>query len=129
MAVAVTPIYAALLTLLFLALSVHVVFGRFAAKVSVGDGDDEDLRKRMRVQANCAEYAPIGIVLLLIVELQGAPSWVLHLLGLMLLAGRVMHAYGFGSTPQIMPLRKWGMRLTLLMLLLSAIGLLGHALF
>ena len=79
MTLTVTPIYAGLLVMLFFILSARVIQRRISARISVGDGDDKDLRKRMRVQANCAEYAPFGILLLLIVELQGTPVWTLHL--------------------------------------------------
>ena len=108
----ITSFYAGLLALLFLALSLNVVRGRFLHRVSVGDGGDRDLRKRMRVHANWAEYAPITLVLLLLAELQGYPPFVLHLGGATLLAGRVLHAYGFGRTPQSVPLRRVGMILT-----------------
>lgn len=128
MTLAVTPLYAALLTLLYLALTARVVRYRRANLISLGDGDDKALLKRIRAQANCVEYAPLGVVLLLLIELTGAPALALHLLGIALLAGRVLHAIGFSSTPQKMPLRFIGMVLTLSMLLLSALGLLAHTL-
>ncbi len=109
----VTPLYAGLLAFLFMWLSLNVVRGRRLHKISVGDGAEKDMVKRMRTQANFVEYAGTGIMLLLLAELQGLVPWALHLAGLALLAGRVLHAYGFGSTPQIVPLRKWGMYFTL----------------
>ncbi|MEM7732791.1 MAG: MAPEG family protein [Pseudomonadota bacterium] len=118
--ITVTPIYAGILALLMLGLSVRVILGRRAAKVSVGDGGNKDLAKRIRVQANCAEYAPFGVVLLLVVELTGAAALTVHELGLMLVAGRVLHAVGMGFTPQIPALRIMGMILTFTMLGLSA---------
>ena len=121
MTLAVTPIYAGCLALLFVVLSVRVVLRRRTAKVSVGDGGDKDLIKRIRVQANCAEYAPLGILLLLIVELSGAAALTVHELGLMLVAGRAMHAVGMGLTPQIPALRIIGMGLTFTMIGLSAV--------
>ena len=127
MSLTITPLYGGLIGLLLVALSVRVILRRRAARVSVGDGEDKDLRKRMRTQANCAEYAPIGLILLAMAELQGAPGWVVHLLGLMLLIGRLAHAYGFGVTPQIIPLRQLGMVLTFLMLILTALANIGHA--
>ncbi len=128
MTLAITPLYAGLIGLLFIVLSGRVIVQRRSEGVSVGDGDNKGLIKRMRVQANCAEYAPFGLLLLAMSELQGAPGWVVHLLGLTLLAGRLMHAYGFGSTPQIMPLRKMGMVLTFLMLAAASLANIGHAL-
>ena len=116
-----TPLYAGLLTLLFLVLSYRVVMGRHLHAISVGDQDNKDMIKRMRAQANWVEYAPIGIILLAFLELQEYPIWLIHVLGLTLLAGRISHAYGFGHTPQIVPFRKLGMYLTLTALLAGAI--------
>ena len=124
----VTPLYAGLIALLFVALSLKVIMARRSARVSVGDGDDKTVIKAMRTQANCAEYAPIGILLLALAELQGAPGWTLHLLGSMLLLGRLMHAYGFGRTPQIVPVRQLGMVLTFVMLIITAVANIGHVL-
>ena len=72
--ITISPIYAGLIALLFLVLSYRVTLGRRTHKVSVGDGGHKALVKRIRVQANCAEYAPIGIILLAMAELQGAPG-------------------------------------------------------
>ncbi len=129
MSVSITSSYAALLVLLLLALTWRVIRYRRAHTISLGDNDDKNLRKRMRAQANFVEYTPMALVLLLLAELQGTPPLALHALGLSLLAGRLLHAYGFASTPQKIILRQAGMVLTLLMMLLCALGLLGHALF
>ena len=129
MTLSVTPIYAALLALLFLVLSTRVILYRRQHRLSLGDAGDTSLLKRMRAQANCAEYAPFGVLLLLLAELQGAPGVALHGLGAMLLAGRVLHGYGFSARPPVMLLRVLGMLLTLTMLGVAALGLLVHALF
>jgi len=124
-----SPLYAGLLALLFLYLSYRVVLGRRLHKVSIGDGGEKDVVKRMRVQANCAEYAPFGVLLLALVDLQGMPVWLVHVLGLLVLVGRVLHAYGLGSTPQIVPARIWGMYLTLTAISASALANIAYALF
>lgn len=128
MTVTITPIYAALVALLFVALSFYVIAYRRAKLISVGDKGDRALLQRMRAQANCAEYAPIALILLLLVELSGTPAVVVHVLGASLVVGRVLHAYGFASHPQKFLLRQIGMLLTFLVIVLSALGLLGHAL-
>lgn len=120
----ITPIYAALIALLFLLLSARVIRYRRANRLSLGDEGDRALLQRMRAQANCAEYAPIAVLLLVLLELQGWPVWVVHLAGLTLLAGRVAHGYGFSAHPQIMGLRAVGMVMTLTMIALSALFLL-----
>ena len=123
-----TPLYAGLLALLFVALSARVIVQRRRAHVSVGDGNDQSLRQKMRVHANFAEYAPIGLVLLGLTELQGAPYWVVHLLGLMLLTGRLAHAAGMGASPQRLSFRVTGMVLTLAMITLAGLANVFHAL-
>jgi uncharacterized membrane protein YecN with MAPEG domain len=129
MTASITPLYAGLVALLFLALSMRVARYRRANQLSVGDYGDKKLEARMRAQANCAEYAPIGLILILLVELQGAPVIAVHILGLMLVLGRAMHAYGFSKHPQIIPLRAGGMILTFSVLLFGSLGLIGHSLF
>ena len=79
-------------------------------------------------RANCAEYAPLGLILLAMAEMQGAPVWVLHMLGLMLLVGRLMHGWAMSQTPQNLPFRVYGMLLTLMMITFTAIANIGHAL-
>jgi len=94
----------------------------------LGDTGDKNLLKRMRAQANWAEYTPIALTLMLLTELRGAPEVAVHLMGIALLTGRVLHAIGFASTPQKIILRQIGMALTLGMIALAALGLIGHAL-
>ena len=119
--ITVSPLYAGLLALLLIVLSYRVIQMRRALGVSIGTGDQKMVVKRMRVQANWAEYAPIAILLLVVADLQDAPVWLIHLLGSTLLLGRVLHAYGLGSTPQIIPARIWGMYLTFAMITASAL--------
>lgn len=125
----VTSIYAGLLVFVLVTLSVRVILYRRANMISLGDADDKALRKRMRAHSNFTEYAPFGLVLLALIEMSGAPSVAVHVLGAMLLLGRILHAWGFSSTPQVMPARQLGMMLTFMMMNLSALGLLAHALF
>ena len=128
MMMSVTPLYAGILTLVFLALSVAVIRQRFAVRTSLGDAGDKALIKRMRVQANFAEYVPLALVLMLCAELAGAPAAALHVMGLTLLAGRICHAIGMSLTPQIFILRQLGILATFTMLGASALALIVHTL-
>ncbi|MBE1282693.1 MAG: hypothetical protein GJ676_05215 [Rhodobacteraceae bacterium] len=125
----VTALYAGLIALLFVVLSIRVILFRRTLGASVGDIGDKNMLKAIRTQANCAEYAPFALLLMAILELQDGASWALHALGLMLLVGRLAHAYGFGRTPQIIPLRQVGMVLTFSCIILSGFGLIGSVLF
>ncbi len=124
----VTPFYAGLIALLFVILSARVITYRRSNQLSLGDEGDRSLLKRMRAQGNCAEYAPIGLLLLALIELQGAPDVAVHVLGLMLLTGRLLHGWAFSVSPPVMLGRVTGMFLTLCMIVLSALGLILHSL-
>jgi len=124
----VTPIYASLIAIVFLILSARVIGFRRAHRVSLGDGGDKGMQRRIRGQANCAEYAPIGLILLALAEMQGAGGLWLHLIGVMLLAGRIAHGYAFSRVEPFMAGRVGGMALTLISIGLAAVVNLGLAL-
>ncbi len=117
----ITPLYAAPIAILYVVLSLLVVRYRRSGLVSFGDGGKEEVLKAMRTQENCLEYAPFTLLLLAMIEIQGAEGWLIHAFCAALLVGRLMHAYGFGRTPQIQPLRMYGMILTYIALLGTAI--------
>ena len=94
MLVPITGIYVALLALLGLALQLHVGRERLRAGISLYHGDDESLAVAMRRQANFVEQVPIALVLLAVLELNGAGALWLHSLGSALLVARVIHPLG-----------------------------------
>jgi len=129
MTLPITSIVAALIALLFLTLSFRVIFYRRGKLISLGDHGDKELETRIRGQANCAEYAPIGLILLALVENTGAPAIAVITLGGMLFIGRLLHGIGFWGARPNMKLRVPGMILTTLMIFAAALGLLFHGLF
>src|SRR5262249_35803789 len=109
----ITAFYAGLLGLLFIVLAFRVVARRRDKRVEIGDGGDRELLRRMRVHANFAEYAPFTLLLMGLGESLRPPIPVLHVIGLLLLAGRLLHAYGLAQEPHFLPGRVWGMYLTI----------------
>ncbi len=105
----VVPIYAALLALLFLVLSIRVIRIRSAERISVGAGRSKVLERRMRVQANFAEYVPFTLLLLAMAELRGAATLLIHALCVVLLTGRIAHAWGMSPEHENLRLRVAGM--------------------
>jgi uncharacterized protein len=71
----VTGLYAVMLAVLFFVLSARVILYRRANKIGLGDGNDPVLQQRIRAQGNFSEYAPFGIVLMLVAEAQGSPAF------------------------------------------------------
>ena len=121
MTAAITGLYAAFLAVLFIVLSARVITYRRGNSISLGDGGDGILLARVRAQGNFVEYAPFGLLLILIAEAQGtAPFW-LHLCGAQLLIGRVLHGVNFSFGIRNMLLRVGGMVFTLTALGLGAV--------
>ena len=117
----ITAFYAALLAGLFIFLSVRVIAQRREARIEVGAGDSPELLRRMRVHANFAEYVPFALLLMALAESLKAPSLVLHVLSLILLAGRLIHAYGLSQTPHILRYRVLGMTATFIVIGVTAL--------
>src|SRR5687768_10774793 len=90
----ITALYAGLLMPLFVVLSVRVILQRRGARVALGDGGDATLLRVMRVHANFAEYVPLTLVLIALAESLRTSGWLLHALGIALVAGRAIHAFG-----------------------------------
>ncbi len=119
-----TPLYAALLALLFVRLSLGVLRLRRSEKISLGDGGDGGDRKLMRAQrvhANFAEYVPFALILMALAEAQDASIWLVHGMGVALLIGRLAHAHGFGQEPETTNYRTRGMQLTFAVLIVGAL--------
>lgn len=116
----ITAIYAALLTPLFILLSLRVIAARRVARSAIGDGNDASLLRRMRVQANFAEYVPMALVLMALAESMRGPAWLLHVLGMALLAARMSHAYGVSQEDENFRFRVFGVGVTFTMLSIAA---------
>jgi len=89
-----TMIAAGLLGLLLVVLSVRVSLIRRRHSISMGDGGNAELLIRSRAQANCAEYAPIGLLLLFLAEQARGADVLVVALAAMLVLGRIAHPIG-----------------------------------
>ncbi len=90
----ITLIYAGLLGLLFLLLSFWVVKRRAQFRVMIGEGEAPEMLAAIRAHGNFAEYVPLTLLLMALCELAGVGSLWLHLGGVLLLLGRILHAIG-----------------------------------
>lgn len=124
----ILPVYAALLALLFVYLSVRTIRTRRSRKVALGHADDPAMLRAMRVHGNFAEYVPFALLLIYFVESSSHTPWLIHLLGCSLLLGRLCHAFGMSRTPENFRYRVVGMALTFTVILISATYIMGTAL-
>ena len=90
----ITSLYAALLGLILIFLSIKTIQNRRSAKISFGDKDDNILQRKIRSHGNFIEYAPIFLIMLLLVEIGGLNQYFIHLFGIIFIIGRTSHAYG-----------------------------------
>jgi len=118
----ITALYASLLVPLFLLLASRVIRARRGASVAVGDGGNAFLMRRMRVHANFAEYVPLALLLMALAEGLGTSNWLLHALGIALLGGRLVHAFGMSQAEEKFAFRVAGVVTTFSMLASAALA-------
>ena len=92
--------------------------------VSIGDGGDEFLIRRMRAHANFVESAPFVLVLIIALETTGGTNNWLWGLGILYIVGRLAHGLGMdgGSLGK-------GRMVGTLVTFVTLIGLAGWALW
>ncbi|WP_298439736.1 MAPEG family protein [uncultured Ferrimonas sp.] len=94
MVLLITTITVSLSALLGLYLAYLTVVARKRSKIGVGSGDDHALQLRIRSHGNLVEYAVFALPLLGLLEQNQAPQWLVALLALLWLSGRVLHPWG-----------------------------------
>lgn len=120
----ISALYTGLHALLAVVLANFVLYARLrTGKVPAWQPD-----AALRVQANFIENVPIALVLLLVLEIQGTPTLVLHGFGLSLFVLRLLHAYGLGTYPGANYPRLIGAQGTFVLIAAMAIGCIGSVL-
>ncbi len=97
-------------------------------RVAIGDGRNTLLQRAMRVNANFAEYVPLALLLIYFVELHDGPRLHIHLLGIALLCGRLLHAWGVSQEREDFRYRTAGMALTFSVMLIASMLILLYQL-
>jgi len=97
-----TLIYGGMAVLLVTLLGANVSRLRGVHKVGIGDPLPKELARPVRAHGNAAEWVPLGLLLLLALELTGGGSrfW-LHLVGGAFFLGRLLHAVGVYGRSQV----------------------------
>lgn len=124
---ATTAFFAALLALLYVGLSGWVVAGRLKADVLHGDGDDPDLLKRIRSHGNFAEFVPLSLLLVALLEGGGASRTLVTGLLVVLLVARILHPFGMlapANSPRQFACRGGGILATFGVIAVAAVALL-----
>ncbi len=112
MPLSVTALYAAILALIVVALGINVTVHRVKLRVSLGDGGNPVMLRMMRLHGNAVEYLPLALVLMALYELNGGIHWALHVIGIALVAGRIIQTWAMLSDGLPKPGRGIGQVLT-----------------
>ena len=104
-------------------LSYRIATLRSSENIWVGDGGHPQLTARMRAQLNFAEYTPLVLILMGLIEFaRGTSTW-LWAAGIIYILGRIVHPFGLDKQTAS-PLRAAGILTTWIVL----IGLAVYAL-
>lgn len=123
----ISSIYAGILALLIVWLSLNVIKLRRANKVRLGDGGIPQLQNAIRAQGNATEYVPIALVLLVLLEFSGAYPLLVHLGGAAIIIGRLLHAKGLLTDN--LRFRVLGMKITIFTIVSLAVSDMGFGLY
>ena len=120
----VTALYAGILALISMVLAYFTGTTRAKAQVSIGDGGNKDLLVAIRRHANFTEYVPLIVVMMAVIELNGAPKLWLHVIGIATVVARIAHPIGLRADTMASPFRFVGATLTVLVTFACALILL-----
>ena len=104
----ITLLYTSLITILAIFLAFKVGITRGKTNTLLGEGDSSELLQSIRSHGNLMETAPIALILLLLLEMQGVADWKLHLIGSSFFLFRILHAYGITISRESTPYRVIG---------------------
>ena len=120
----ITLTIAAAAAVLHIWLAARVSAVRNSQKVSIGDGGNEILIRRMRAHANYGESMPVVLILLGLLELGGGDARILWGASILFILSRILHGFGMDRPSPSRP-RAIGMMGSTLALVI----LVGYAIF
>ena len=82
------------------------------------------MERRIRVHGNFAEYVPLALLLLAFMEMQQHSRYLIHILCILLIVARVVHAIGVTPVKENFQMRVGGVLTTFAVMVVAAIALL-----
>lgn len=120
----ITSLTASALALLLVILSVITIRARMKHSAAFGDAGEQHLTSAIRAHGNLTEYAPMGLILIALLEANDASHTPLLLVAAAFVVARVLNAIGLFNPPGPPPLtRSIGIVATLVILLGLAVWL------
>jgi hypothetical protein len=97
--VPITALFGSALAIVNVALAANVSRARAKTNIFLGTGDSPELLRAVRRHGNNAESVPLGLVTMMLVELNAGASKALYGFGAALLVSRLIHAVVIDVTP------------------------------
>jgi uncharacterized membrane protein YecN with MAPEG domain len=119
-------LWVGLLLILMVVLAFRVISQRRKHKVLLGDGGHDSLVEASRGFGNAAEYVPAGMAAIVLMAVLNSSFYMIHLVGLLMFAGRILHAFTLSATKVTLG-RLIGIVMTFAAYLIAAITLLFYA--
>jgi uncharacterized membrane protein YecN with MAPEG domain len=123
----VTLVLAGAAAIFLVLISFPIANRRRATQLSAGDGGDEKFNRMIRAQANFAEYTPLALIVIGLIEMNGFAQIFVCSLAAAFAAGRLLHLVGMLGP--VIPARALGMILTFGVLLVGGSALVWHSFF
>ena len=123
----ITATYAALLAFFYVAMSFYVIVTRARTDTLLGHDGNIAMLVAMRRHGNLAEYMPFTILMMALGEALGLSATWLHVSGIALVAGRLIHPFGVAEKSPLAP-RVIGVLATFAAMLIPAVSILWNAL-
>jgi uncharacterized membrane protein YecN with MAPEG domain len=120
-------LWAGLHLFLLLVLSVLVTRQRRKHRVSLGDGGVPSLAQAIRAFGNATEYVPSALAGLAILALVAAPPLFIHVAGIVLFVGRLLHAFSLSRSSEATMTRAIGALATWIAYIAIAAALVFYA--
>lgn len=120
----ITALYAAILGFLGAALTINAIRHRVRSGVSTGDGKDAGLAQAIRAHANFAEQVPLALIVISFAEVLGSRPLVVHVLGVVLVAARLVSAYALNRSLAQTPQRNFAAAVTQLVVVVASAAIL-----
>ena len=127
----ITTLFASVLALVYIQLSLRVHQLQKLHQDSMESGDADALQSAIRTHGNFVEYVPLSLVLMALLEINDAPSLLVSALGACLFVGVGLHVKGMRDSQHGISNRVAGMKwlfLSLALLALSNIVWMGYLL-
>lgn len=117
----ITGFYSALLAVILVGLSIHIIKLRIKYRIGLGDGDNKHLRAAIRVHGNFTEFVPMVLILFAIAEYHATSAVILHALGSSFILARLAHVIALHKTAGTSSYRQFGILVTFAVLIILAI--------